>query len=503
MGKWIGASVALMVSATALSLYFILKGRNADVNIIGSLDMAWPFTLTGFIVMAHSFLQMCSVLHAGNGIVDGLLYATADFDNPAGVAATLTVTFPFMSGVKAYKECSYVKQNVFTIVVATVALALLALLRSRAGILAVGAVLLMRGLYKRDNFLRRLVFIITLVAATTVIIISVTKEGSNQGRTLILNVCMDMIKDKPLFGHGLHGFRRNYMLYQAKYLERCNSETFNLLADNVTHPLNEYFLLTVNFGIIGFLVIAVAVLMTLKHFTRQLYNDTFTGVSVLTGIAILSMFSYPFRYPLTLVGMICALFLVFRDQLSDSQGYIKKSVCTITTILSIIGLTIFVPWSVYQNKWGKLVRSSENNKTAQKALDNYSVLYRHLKNDPYFLYNYAYILAETGDCFNAVQIAQRSFKLMANYDTALFVAEQQKECGNMDYSEEYYKLASAMCPVRFIPLYGLFQLYEEQHRFDDMKQLGRSILAKPVKVQSAEIKRIRLAVRQKMVMYNL
>ncbi|MGB4670880.1 MAG: hypothetical protein WBH89_00990, partial [Bacteroidaceae bacterium] len=140
MGKWIGASVALMVSATALSLYFILKGRNADVNIIGSLDMAWPFTLTGFIVMAHSFLQMCSVLHAGNGIVDGLLYATADFDNPAGVAATLTVTFPFMSGVKAYKECSYVKQNVFTIVVATVALALLALLRSRAGILAVGAV---------------------------------------------------------------------------------------------------------------------------------------------------------------------------------------------------------------------------------------------------------------------------------------------------------------------------------------------------------------------------
>ena len=68
--------------------------------------------------------------------------------------------------------------------------------------------------------------------------------------------------------------------------------------------------------------------------------------------------------------------------------------------------------------------------------------------------------------------------------------------------EEYYKLASAMCPVRFIPLYGLFQLYEEQHRFDDMKQLGREILAKPVKVQSAEIKRIRLAVRQKWS-YNL
>ena len=95
MGKWIGASVALMVSATALSLYFILKGRNADVNIIGSLDMAWPFTLTGFIVMAHSFLQMCSVLHAGNGIVDGLLYATADFDNPAGVATYGYL--PFMS----------------------------------------------------------------------------------------------------------------------------------------------------------------------------------------------------------------------------------------------------------------------------------------------------------------------------------------------------------------------------------------------------------------------
>ena len=60
-----------------------------------------------------------------------------------------------------------------------------------------------------------------------------------------------------------------------------------------------------------------------------------------------------------------------------------------------------------------------------------------------------------------------------------------------------------MCPVRFAPLYGLFCLYEEQGRFDEMKSMGQAILRKRIKVQSAQVSRIRLAVRQRMMMNNL
>jgi len=171
---------------------------------------------------------------------------------------------------------------------------------------------------------------------------------------------------------------------------------------------------------------------------------------------------------------------------------------SITATISALCLCLIIIWAHYQIQWKQLSVVSDNDNDIKTVLEGYDSLYPKLRKDPYFLYNYAYVLSENEDCEKAGDMATDSFGLMANYDTALFIADNAKECGNVDAAEEYYWLASKMCPVRFLPLYGLFRLYNEECRFEEMKDMGQLILTKPIKVYSNEVRMIRTQVRQTM-----
>lgn len=45
------------------------------------------------------------------------------------------------------------------------------------------------------------------------------KKDSADGRILIWKISLEMVKDKPILGYGFDGFRKNYMNYQAAYLQ--------------------------------------------------------------------------------------------------------------------------------------------------------------------------------------------------------------------------------------------------------------------------------------------
>jgi O-antigen ligase len=66
-----------------------------------------------------------------------------------------------------------------------------------------------------------------------------------------------MIKEKPLFGHGVGGFKANYMNYQARYFEEHPDSKYAMLADNVNRPFSEYLLLLTEYGLAGFALFLV------------------------------------------------------------------------------------------------------------------------------------------------------------------------------------------------------------------------------------------------------
>jgi Lipid A core - O-antigen ligase and related enzymes len=73
-----------------------------------------------------------------------------------------------------------------------------------------------------------------------------------------------MITDKPLFGHGIGGFQREYMLYQAEYFKNHPDSNYAMLADIVKHPFNE-FLLLVEQGLVGGLLVGLFIFFLSKN----------------------------------------------------------------------------------------------------------------------------------------------------------------------------------------------------------------------------------------------
>ncbi|MCQ2065220.1 MAG: O-antigen ligase family protein [Bacteroidaceae bacterium] len=490
IGKWIGLGVSLCITTLFIAMTSTYEECGFDI-------IAIPFLIASIIVSIHSLLQITGVIHVNT--VNGYR-VLAGFDNPAGVAASLTVSLPFTLAL-IDKVKDRVIKNVALSGTCGVVLTILVIARSRVGILASGIVLLLYVLHTLKDVKTRKIMaaLLSLILLAVVVYMSFSKRGSNSGRALILGVCWDMFKDAPLFGHGLHGFRSQYMLYQADYLEHCGSSVLPMLADNTTHPLNEYALLAVNFGVIGIATLLIGIIMTIMHYFKNQSNESFVGIMTIAGIGVLSMFSYPFRYPLTLLGLLCALLLVYKDVLLNLSRTTMIIIRSTTATISSLFLCLIIIWAHYQIQWKKLSVVSDNGNETKAVLEGYDILYPKLKNDPYFLYNYAYVLSENGDCKKAGDMAIDSFGLMANYDTALLIADNAKECGDVDMAEEFYWVASKMCPVRFMPLYGLFCLYKELDRTDDMLEIGQTILSKPVKINSNEIRTIRSNVKQTLI----
>lgn len=64
-----------------------------------------------------------------------------------------------------------------------------------------------------------------------------------------------MIKDKPIWGHGYGAFQAKYMDCQAEYFKNITNSKFELLADNIKHPFNEFVKVAVEFGMTGLVIV--------------------------------------------------------------------------------------------------------------------------------------------------------------------------------------------------------------------------------------------------------
>lgn len=349
VGRWIGFGAVMLTGIVLTALMALFSDGQSP--LLSATALSWPLAAAGLTIAVHCMLQVAGIVGAPAG---SAFKVVATFDNPAGVAAALVVSWPFC----AYLTIGHRRSLLFQCVTFAVCALVLAVIGSRAGLMSLGACfatfMLLSSKIRRPALTVTVLLALACIAAS-VIWMSLHKTGSNSGRILILDVCNSMFRDAPLTGHGFHGFRREYMLYQAELLKRPDMKTVSMLADNVTHPLNGYALAAVNFGVSGIILLVVAM------------------------------------------------------------------------------------------------------------------------------------------------AARDSFEQMANYDTALLLADTEKECGEHTLTESHYRLASDMCPVRFMPLYSLFMLYEEQGRKDEMNEIGKLILSKPIKVQSDTVRRIRLSVRQRMM----
>lgn len=491
MSKWFYTILIGLICLILLPIMrFLLLKHKVEFNNISTCFIPYLFMSVNLIVALYCILQLLKILPT----TSSLFLATANFDNPAGISSSLSVTFPFFYYLK--HRCKY--SDTIILFVFLLNFAIFSILQTRTGILSIITIYFIMLLKERKILFNNKLFALLIVLIITVVLIYIMthKTVSNRGRVLILSVCLQMFKEKPLFGFGLNGFQQNYMLYQAEYLKDL-SEPYTMLADNVSHPLNEFVRLGVNFGVIGIVVLAVLYLLVIIYYLRNKNFISFIGLLVLLSLSINSIFSYPFKYPIATLALIYAIYIIFKK---DIKRFLNNSLFLLSvSICSLIVFTIYYPWFNSQKEWGKILYED----TGSTVIEKYEELSHVLGNNPAFLYNYSFVLFNNNLYEKAYEKASYSMDKWANYDTALLLGDICLK--NLDYgkAEEYYELASMMCPVKFVPLYGLFCLYLEQSDLEKMKVIGDEILTKKIKIRSSTIRQIKTDVKNIMIEYGL
>lgn len=461
--------------------------KTGNITDSWSLDLLFLILVTSCFTQAiYGILQFADLLpsHGSNHRVTG------SFENPAGFAACLCAGLPFAFYFWNARQ-KFIRH--YTIAVIAIVSVAVVFSFSRTGILnliilASIATLSRIQIKHKAKIVTALVLLLLAISAA---LYSVKKDSAD-GRLLIWRCSIEMIKDKPILGHGSNGFTANYMNYQAEYFKQHPDSKYAALADTIHHPFNEYILLLVNYGLVGF-VLFVALLYWIWSVYRRRYRDNLAvriaGWS-LCSVLLFSLFSYPLSYPFVWVVVLMNLVIIARDKLISNHivGILLIVTSAIVFILTCNDLSSRL-------RWKEISRQAEEGHTAE-VLAEYSNLLNKFGHNRYFLYNYAYELQNIGLYSESLAIANRCSEVWADYYLQLMIADNYYKLGQYDESIQHFKQAAAMCPVRFMPLYRLTKLYLERGQTEQAQALARQIMNKEVKIPSPTINAIKYEMRQ-------
>ncbi len=429
----------------------------------------------------YGLLQYAGVLHTYEAF-----RITGSFDNTAGFAACLVSGFPF---ALSSSYANHWKKRSGIIALPTISIAIL-LSGSRSGIIAiviVSGVFFANKYYETIRKHGRLLILAFMFACVIGAGLFLMRKDSSMGRISVWKNSCEMIKENPIFGGGAGSFMANYMSYQANYFERHINDSGARLADNITHPFNEYLMLTVEYGAVGLLLLLAMIFVIIAG--RKQITDYHL---CLLAIGIFACFSYPLRY--TFVVAVIAYCLA---NIKSTNTFVvpidiwSKSICV---ILSGSALVFCAKDIEFERQWGLMAQKLQS-ETTEQTLAEYEKLYRIWNGDPLFLYNYGAGLHVTKQYSKSNRIMNECAEYFNNYDVQMIIAGNYEKLNVIDDAEAHYLRAAYMCPNRFMPLYRLMLLYKSSGQDEKATRIAREIISKPIKINSSIVSRIKKSAR--------
>ena len=442
------------------------------------------FLVFGVVEIVIAFLQSFKILSSYNSY----FRFTGSFENPAILAMLMSVCLP----ICLFYTVKSAEKNKKTWCFLTLCFVLCLLLaESRtciiAGVCSSFVIVFFECPQFRSYLSNKKVWIPALGGCVIMLIVLYFyKRDSADGRTLLWAVSLKMIAEKPLLGWGDDGFSASYMPHQAAFLLQHPDSKLVYLADNVTHPFNEFLLFGIKYGLVGLSALSFMIVFLFRMFLR--IKDAYKSIylSILLTLFISSMFSYPFMVPMIwLIGVyvVCSVVCIYCMKHSGIR----------IPIMSL--LLAGVLWIVIQNRhiynewqWHKLQVSSAPTETIRY---NYARLYPSLKANPSFMYNYGAWLHHNGYYGESLEILNECINSFDDYNVELLLADDYRQLGDIEKSIEKFEVAYAMAPSKFLPLYHEMITYEGVGDYVNACRIARKIVNKPVKVQrSTSVKRI-------------
>ncbi|EOS15033.1 O-antigen ligase family protein [Phocaeicola sartorii] len=453
-----------------ISFWLIYSFFIINNNSLSNLKINKILLLTGVI------LSVWGISH----FIKNNTFVTGSFDNPAGFSISLSCIFPF--ACELIQKTASKRMKILYYIGAFIIFSSVLASQSRTGIIACTAVLSFF-IFRHKTITQSLLICLLLVVAIFY------KSDSTNGRIFIYKTSISMINEKTILcGTGSGSFKRDYMNFQAKVFQKDKDSKYAMLASNVFHPFNEYLLVLIEYGLLGFIILAIPIILL---FTSKEKKEE--AELCLLVIMICSSFSYPFRYPLVsfLLAYSLSSFRMKRVYKMETSIYCIKY---FIIIICCYGIYNIFSDAFSQYTWKKQIRNVSFG-YFEKAYLNYKDLYNKMSYNPYFLFNYSSVLYDNMLYDESLEIVRKCTKYLNDYDIEMLLADNNWKLKNYPEAERHYLKASYMCPVRFIPLFKLYELYKEQKRTDEARLLGKEILEKPIKVYSSTIENIKQKVQ--------
>lgn len=414
---------------------------------------------------------------------------TGSFDNPAGFVSCLCCGLPFV--LLCLNHCQYKYLSTIIYISAVTILIAVLLSSSRTGIIS-ATLCICIFIYTKFHIIGK--FRIFIIGGFFFLLLGsyFLKKQSADGRILIWKCSWEMFKDSPIYGHGMGAFQKKYMYYQAEYFKEHPNSVFTTLADNVSSPFNEYLNVMLNWGIIGLVLLLSFVVLLIFYYYKNTNQDSQIALISLISIATLSLFSYPYNYPFTWIITFVDIYIIISKSCPFGMPRFYKTRLFIILLFPYCILAYKIQQHIH-------IEMEYNSTRKEKTLAEYSKLYPILKENKFFLYNYAMYLYNATLYKKSLQIALQCKKYWADYNLELVIGDIYKLQHNYETAEQYYKNAAYMCPCRFIPLYSLLELYKEQKDALKIRSVAQIIVNKPIKINSLTVMQIKFRAQQEII----
>lgn len=315
------------------------------------------------------------------------------------------------------------------------------------------------------------------------------KSGSADGRMVINNIGAYAIADHPLWGSGVGSFFHRIAETTQTLAQTGTNIDLNSM-DVIGYAFNDWLQITVELGIVGFLLVGGVVICSLSN----LWKTSLPLFLALLVIVVFSFLSYPMELlPYRILTLIIISFSASKTKLISKQVSSDKKAMmkTIATALAFVGISM-IPVNCI-----KSLIKAENDYNMMRGIDDpalikyYAPLFPLLGENCNFLFDYGRILAKAGRYNDSNDILRRGSMISNDPMFLTLQGNNYRYMGAIDEAERMYLKAWHTVPNRIYPLYRLMILYDQTDNCHKAMEYARIIVDFSEKIPSPAVRDIK------------
>lgn len=344
------------------------------------------------------------------------------------------------------------------------------------------------------------------------------KKDSANGRLLMWKVACQAIAERPWTGYGAEGFPTAYAEAQERYFASGQgTEEEKHVAGTPEHAFNEYLTVAVKYGtggLVGMLAIGITA------FVCALRGRAYGMAGALVTVAVFAFSAYPFQLPdfLSAVVVVGAVpfGLLFRHGLHELRkaciltSFYKATNTSYEVVAFVFALlsTGIVVMGIEQTKiWQARHEAAKEWRNARTlyhmeaysvVCEDYAPLYERMRWNHNYLFEYGRALHQTGHYEESNRILKEAERLCGDPMILNIQGKNHEAMEQFDQAAMLYRRAYDRLPNRLYPLYLEMEMYASPtcDRMEEAKRIALRILDTKEKIPSKAVEEMKEKARE-------